>query len=244
MKQPLLRSLLGGALLLMLAVPLVASPGESGSRDGRDGPPRGPSFDGPPHEERGPSAKGELMHVWHDIAGLEGTPNALSKAQAAQVVALVVPISKNQTLSDDAAKTLADQLDDVLTDAQRAQIDEDSPRGPRDGGPRDGPPNGPPDESDGPPNGPPDGRGGPPDGPPPLRDGNDERGPRGDGPPPRPSREEAEKIRAFMDALNPFYAPTAYASFKGLPDEVQQQMAERWSEDRDILENLSRRAQS
>ncbi len=221
----LLRSLLGGALLLTLTAPIMAQPGQGGPPDGMR---RGP--------QRGPRAKGELNRVWHDIADLEGSKLALNKAQAAKVVALVLPISKKPTLSDANAKTLGDKIEGVLTAAQKAQIDKDHPRGMRGG--RDGRPDGPP---------PRDGKGGPP-----PRDG-DGRGPRGEGPPRNGGRgprgdgtrmnlEDFEKVRPFMDALNPFYPPTGYASFKSLPADFAKDVAKRYGERRTLLETLSKRA--
>ncbi len=255
--QNLSRSLAGGALLLILALPVSAQPGNRGPRDGRDGPPRDGMRGGP---ERGPRAKGELNRVWHDIADLEGTKLALSKAQSAKVIALVLPVSKQKTLSDANAQTLADKIEAVLTAAQRAQIDKEHPRGPRGG--RDGRPDGPPPPRDGNgrgprPDGPPprydDDRGPRPDGPPPRYDdgrgprpdgpppGGDWHGPRGDGPPPM-DRADFEKVRPFMDALNPFYSPTGYAGFKNLPTDFAKDTVKRYGERRTLLETLSKRA--
>ena len=146
---------------------------------------------------------------------------ALSKAQSAKVVALVLPVSKKPALNDAAAKTLADKIDAVLTPAQRAAIDKDRPRGdgPRgDGPPRDG-----------------EGRG--------PRRGPDGEGPRGDGPP-RMNREDFEKVRPFMDALNPFYPPTGYAGFKQLPADFAKDVVKRYGERRALLEKLSKRARA
>ena len=250
----LLRPFVGGALLLVLALPVGAQPGNRGPRGRGDGPPR----DGRGGPNRGPRAKGELNRIWHDIADLEGTRLALDKAQAAKVVALVLPVSKNSALSDAAAKTLADKIGAVLTAAQNTEINQDRPRDGR-GGPRpdgDGPPprdgrGGPRPDGDGPPP-PRDGRGGPrPDGDgdgPPPRDGRDGprdgdgRGPRGDGPPPRMDRADFEKVRPFMDALNPFYPPTGYDGFKALPTEFAKDVAKRYGERRALLETLSNRA--
>ena len=218
-----LRPLLGGTLLLILALPAFAQPRGGGPRDGmRDG------MRGVP--ERGPRAKGELNRIWHDIAALEGSKLALSKAQAAKVVALVVPISKQQTLSDANAKTLATQIEAVLTSAQRAQLNKNRPpRGPRGNRPPGGPMGGPP---------PRDGQGDGRDFGPPPRNG---RGPRGDGPP-RLNGADFEKVRPFMDALNPFYPPTGYAKFKSLPADFQKDVAKRYGERRALLEALSKRA--
>ena len=251
-QKPLFRPLIGGALLLILTVPALAQPGNRGPRDGRDGPPpngRGPRDGMRGGPERGPRAKGELNRVWHDIADLEGSKLALSQSQSAKVVALVLPVSKQKTLSDTSAKTLATKIEAVLTSAQRAQLDKNRPpRGPRGerppGGPMDGPPprdeNGPrnfgtpPRDEDGPRN----------FGPPPRdEDGPRDFGPRGDGPP-RMNREDFEKVRPFMDALNPFYAPTGYAGFKSLPADFQKDVARRYGERRALLETLSKRAKS
>ena len=255
--KPLLRSLLGGALLLITAMPVIAQPAQSAQRGPRDsdGLRRG-GRDRMERGERGPRTKSGLNRIWRDIADLEGGELALSRAQSAQVVALVLPVSKQQTLSDDAAQTLTDKIEAALTPAQRAEIDDERPRGrgkrggpradnergprpdgppPRDGGPRDGGPR------DG---GPRDGGprdGGPRDGGP--RDGGPRDGRRGDGPP-RLSAADREKVRPFMDALNPFYAPTGYATFKDLPAEFQKEVAARWGENRELLETLSKRAQS
>ena len=211
--------------MLMLALPVVAQPPGGG-------PGRGPNNgDGP---RRGPRAKGELNRVWRDIAELEGTGLALSKAQAARVVALVLPVSKKSALSDAAAKTLADKINAVLTPAQRAAIAKDHPRGGRGDGPPGGPRPG--DKDGGRRDGPPrdgDGRG-------PRPDGN---GPRGDGPP-RMNRDDFEKVRPFMDALNPFYAPTGYAGFKKLPADFAKDVAKRYGERRALLEKLSKRAKT
>ena len=212
----LLYSLAGGALLLATVTPALAQPGRG---DPPNGMRRGPGF-GP---ERGPRAKGELNRVWHDIADLEGSKFALNKAQAAKVVALVLPVSKQKTLSDANAKTLGDKIEAVLTAAQKSQIARDHPRGRRGDG--EGHPDGPP---------PRDGN----DGPPRDREGN---GPRGDGPP-RMNREDFEKVRPFMDALNPFYPPTGYAKFKSLPADFAKEMAKRYGERRTLLETLSKRA--
>ena len=204
----LLRSLLGGALLLTLNAPVIAQPGWGGPPDGMAGGPK-----------RGPRAKGELNRVWHDIADLEGTKLALNKAQSAKIVALVLPASKQKTLSDANAKTLADKIEAVLTVAQKTAMNKDHPRGRRGG---------------------PGGFGGP-GGPPP----GEGRGPRGDGPRgdgPRRNREDFEKVRPFMDALNPFYAPTGYAGFKALPAEFAKDVVKRYSERRMLLEKLSKRA--
>ena len=215
--------------MLMLSLPVVAQPGgpNGGPRNGRG--PDGRGGDGP---RRGPRAKMELNRTWRDIADLEGTKLALSKAQSARVVALMVPVSGKSALSDADAKTLADKINAVLTPAQRAAIDKDHPRGPRGNGPRGGPrPDGQFDHR-------PDHR---PDGPPP-RDGEG-RGPRGDGPP-RMNREDFEKVRPFMDALNPFYPPTGYAGFKQLPADFAKDVAKRYGERRTLLETLSKRARA
>ena len=237
---------LGGVLLLTAATTVYAQP-----RGGHDGPPggefprdgRGPDGNGP---RRGPRAAHRLMGLWHELAAMENGKAPLSSAQAGKIVALVLPVSKKSTLSDADSKTLADKIEAVLTDAQRAQLRDQRP--PRDG---NGPP---PRDGDGPP--PRDGRGprdgGPRgDGPPPPRDGNGpprdgrgprDGGPRGDGPPPRPGDANFEKTRAFMDALNPFYPPTGYASWKGLPTDFQKDVAKRYGERRALLEALSRKA--
>ncbi len=225
MKQPnITRPLLGGALLLILAVPVMAQPGQRGPRDGRGGDGRGGDGrggdgrggdgrggdgrggdgrggDGRGGDGRGPRAKGELNRIWHDIADLEDGQLALTRAQSAQVVALVLPVSRQPALSDDAAKTLADKIEAVLTSAQRTEIDKDHPRGGR-------------------------GRGGP-------RDGG----------PPRMNRDDFEKVRPFVDALNPFYPPTGYSQFKSLPTEFAKDVAKRYGERRALLETLSKRAQ-
>lgn len=232
MKQSnLLRPLLGGALLIILAVPVTAQPGNRGPRNGDGPPPRdGNRPQRGPRDGNGPRAKGELNRIWHDIADLEESKLALSKAQAAQVVTLVLPVSKKKTLSDADAKTLADKIEAVLTDAQRAELERGRPRGGR--GPRDGGPP-PPRRDGGRPDGPP---------PPPPHDGEG-RGPRPDGPP-RMNREEFEKVRPFMDALNPFYPPTGAANFKSLPTEFAKDVVKRYSERRTLLETLSKRAKS
>ena len=225
MKQKsLFRPLVGGALLLLLTVPALSQP-PGPPRDGRGLRDGGPGFGGPGGPRRGPRAKGELMRVWHDIAELEGSKNALSKTQSAKVVALVLPVTKKATLSDADAKTLAGKVEAVLTSAQKTAFEKDRPRSDRPRGARGERPPG-----DRPPG---DGGG---------------RGPGGRGPGgpegPRPSREDFEKVRPFMDALNPFYAPTGYASFKSLPADFQQDVIKRYKERRALLETLSRRAKA
>ena len=190
----------------MLALPVVAQTG--GGREGGEGP------------RHGPRPKMELNRAWHDIADLEGSTLALSRAQSAKVVALVLPVSKKPALSDAAARTLADKIDAILTLAQRAAIDKAHLRAPRGDGP---PPRD--DEGRGPRRGP---------------DGN---GPRGDGPP-RMNREDFEKVRPFMDARNPFYPPTGYASFQKLPADFARDVAKRYGARRALLEKLSRRAKA
>lgn len=236
-RQSLLRPLAGGALMLMLALPVVAQP--RGPRPGGFGP----GGFGPEHGDPGgfgPRPQMELNRVWHDLADLEGGNLALSKAQSAKVVALVVPVSKQSALGDAEAQRLADNIEAVLTPAQRAAIDKDHPRGPHGDGPHGGPHPG-------------DGNGGRrarPDGPSPrdgegrgARRGPDGNGPRGDGPP-RMNREDFEKVRPFMDALNPFYPPTGYAGFKGLAAEFATDTARRYGERRALLESLSKRAKA
>lgn len=135
----------------------------------------------------------ELNRAWHDIADLEGGKLALSKAQSAKVVALVMSVSKQSALGDAEAQSLADNIEAVLTPAQRAEIDKDRPPG--------------------------------------------------DGPP-RINRADFEKVRPFMDALNPFYPPTGYAGFEGLPAEFAKDIAKHYGERRALLDNLSKRAKA
>lgn len=238
----------GGAVLLALTGAASAQPHGGGQprddrgRDGmwRNGPPRdGERRDG---MRRGPRAKGELMRLWRGIDELEKNNAALSKAQAAKVVALVLPVSKRQNLSDAQAQTLSAQLKAILTPDQLAKLEGGRERGPRGRGMRGGE-NRP---------GPRGGRGpgqnerGPRDGRAPEQNGRGPRGEgfRGDGPPPRPNAAEFEKTRAFMDALNPFYPPTGYANWKSLPSPLQQGVANRWREGRALLEALSRKSKS
>ena len=247
MKQPtLLRPLVGGALMLLLAVPALAQP--RGPRGGNDGPPPRRGDDRGPRrgDNRGPQDKQQLMRLWHDIDRLEASETPLSQTQAKTIVALILPASKQQTLSDEAAKTLNDKIEAVLTDEQRENLRPDRRGGAERGERGDGPPRG---ERGPRPDGPPprgEGRGPDEDGPPPRGEG---RGPRDGGPdkdgmrPPRPGEAGHDEVRAFMDASNPLYPPTGYASFKSLPEDFQKGVAKRWGESRKTLEALSRKAQ-
>lgn len=129
------RLVLSGALLLTLTAPMLAQPRDNrGPRDGRGGPPRDGRRDGRGPDDgprRGPRAKGRLMGLWHELAAMETGKTPLSRAQAEKIAALVLPVSRQSALSDADAQKLGDQIEAVLTDAQRAQLRDHRP--PRNG---------------------------------------------------------------------------------------------------------------
>ncbi len=177
-----------------------------------------------PHRDNG---KRQLGALWNGVWRIEGSMAPLSPAQAKRIIAVMRPWSSKNSMTDAQAKSLVSSINGVLTASQKSVVG-DLNEGPG-GGPRGrgGPPRG-----DGPPH-----NGGRGDGPPP-RDGNGPPPPRdGDGP---PGMDAAS--REMMAALNPFYAPTGYSTFKSLPARMQIQLLHRYQESRATLIALSRKA--
>ena len=219
---------LSASAMLVRAQPMPPDaplPGEGGPLfDDGPGPGRPPH--GPGGHRRGPhphGSKGRLDGTWHEVERLERGPNELSKAQAAQLVALVKPWSGRPTMSDAQAQKLAVDIEAIvgIGPNSRPPRDENGPPPPPPG--EDGPDGPPPRDHNGPPSG--DGGDGPP---PPPRDGGRGSGRGPHTPPPADT--------------NPFYAPTGRADWKTLPTEMQHFLARRYRENRLVLERLSRRA--
>lgn len=234
------------SLALLGATTTIQARPEPGGRGGGRPPFGGPGRD--KGDRRGPQnrEKHHLARVWMGIGELEKGKTPLSKTQAAKIVALVLPVSKKPQLNDSDAKKLAEQIEAVLTTAQKTEL---RPDGPPRFGPRDGekgndgkrPPRGEQrgnlgarrgDHNFGPPRGDKKGEG------------------RGDhhGPPmgfgENLTTEQREMIRDFMENHNPFYAPTGYGNWKKLPSSFQKIVAERYREGHATLESLSRKARS
>ncbi|HEX8464259.1 MAG TPA: hypothetical protein VF627_06525 [Abditibacterium sp.] len=169
-----------------------------------------------------PSATRRLQRLWHDLDHLQEAGQPISKAQAGKIVALVRPWTTKPTLGETNAQKLHDQIEAVLTTAQREEVG---------GPPRFGPPGfgpqgrGPGDD------GPGGGRR--------RRRPDFEPGGAGFGPPTEAQRTTG---RAFIEALNPFYPPTGYSSWQKLPAPLQQDVARHYRENRATLEALSRQA--
>lgn len=237
--KPLL-FLTGAAILLGCALEIRAQEPPRGPRDEfrpRGEPDGGPPDDfGPGRGPRRPNEKMRLGHLWRDIARLENAPRALSKTQAAQFVALVLPWSKKPQMSENDAQILHQKIEAVLTSAQNSELEKgpfrrpphDENRPPRDFG--DG---GPPPREDSPHGE----RGRPPhrdfDGPPPRGGPPEMRG---------LSRAQRQIVRDWMETTHPFYAPTGYAAWKKLPSDLAQDSARRYRENRATLEALSRKS--
>ncbi len=220
-------------------------PGRRGDGFGSPGR-RGPGGGGPMGMRGRDDARFRLGGLWRGIGALENSETPLSKAQAAQIVALMRPWNNRAQMSEADAQKLDGQLRALLTQSQKTALENrrfaarpergprergfegrrfergprgDGPRGdgPRDGGRRDG---GPPERG--------------------RRDG----GPRGEGRGAGFDPQKMETMRAQLANLNPFYAPTGLKEWKTLPPPVQQRLVDRYKDSRGILEALSRKSRS
>jgi hypothetical protein len=248
MKNKISMALLATGLLIPLSMNVFAQGAKP--QNGRPSHEQFNRRDGD-RDQRGSSrrspAKMQLTRTWHGIGDLEKSKTPLSKAQAKQVVALVLPWSKKQTMNSTDAEKLDDRLKAVLTSAQKSSIGGDFFRGPRGDGPRSGGPRG----------------GGQRDGGRPRGDGPRGEGPRigerdgrngqNSGPRAGGNRESGGRfgaqddksrqlMRNWMESYNPFYAPTGNANWKKLPTEFQQNISKRYRESRATLEALSRKS--
>ena len=247
--------------MLLLCVPAFSQP--SGPRDGRGPRDGGPRFGRPsPRRARWPSSrprtpKGELNRLWRDIADLEKTPNALSKAQAAQVVALVLPVSQKAALTETDAQTLSDKIEGRLKQRPKSRRREESPAPPtsptarhramangamangakatgragerRAGERRAGPPPRDGERREG------EGRG--------PRRGGARDGGRPDGPP-RLSRERVREGAPVHGCAQPLLTRRRVTrASRSCPPSSRKMLAERYGARRALLEDLSRRAQ-
>jgi hypothetical protein len=213
---------------------------QGGRQGGRPGGPGGMSG-----MRGGMRGKRELTRLWRGIDRLEHSSTPLSKGQAKKVVAVVVPWSKRPQMTEDDSKKVEAQLTAILTSDQKNALEQG--RGGRDGfgGPRGPRPEGRDRGGDGPDGGP-DGRpggrrGGGQGG---FGGGRDQGGPGGGRGQGGMDPQKMQQMRSFMEKFNPFYAPTGYSQWKSLPERIQERMADRYKDDRAILEALSKKSRS
>jgi hypothetical protein len=217
----------------VLAAPatvVFAHPGEDSPREARRG--------GEGHRPHASELR-QLGRLWHDLSELESSAMPLSKAQAARIVDLTLPWTRQSKMSEAQAKKLATQLESVLTTSQKTHLypqglrprrQRDSEAPPRSRGIFGG------DEAETERSGFGRGRGAHSEE---MKGGRDERrGKQG----PRGLRNEAK--RGFFASFNPLYPPTGYVGWKNLPEPVQQRTARHYNEFRATLEALSRKARS
>lgn len=207
--------------------------------EGRRGEGRG--WGGPGGMQARNNAHFQLGRLWRGIGELENSATPLSKSQSAQIVTLMRPWSSRPQMSEDEAQKLDGQLRAILTTAQKGTVDER--RGNRRGGPEAG-------QGDG--EGKMRGRGRRGDGP--AAYGRNGGGPREGEPRGRGGRgkgrgadfdpQKMATVRAALANRNPFYAPTGLKEWKELPERMQQRMADRYKDNRGILEALSRKSKN
>ncbi|RYG58389.1 hypothetical protein EON80_27175, partial [bacterium] len=131
-------------LLLLALMPMLSLSPAWSQPQGRPGGPGGPGGFGGMRN----SPKGKISRFLRGLERIEESKTPLNKAQAKKIVSIVSPWRTRKAMTDDQAKTVYTSLTNVLTVAQKKEIE--SRRGPggpggpggRDGGRPDGPPGG------------------------------------------------------------------------------------------------------
>lgn len=227
-------------LLLAATMTLIAMSGALHAQP----PMRGPGgFGGPPRGTEGRmrrnDSKRQLDQLMRGLGQVERSAAPLNRAQAQRIVTLLRPWQSRPTMTQAQAKSLAANLNNVLTAQQKnllnARREErrgarpDGMRGEGRGGMRR-----------------PRGEGGPPPrdgfGAPPRRGGFNE--PRsGEGAfDPQAMRAQRQKMRGLRETINPLYPPSRYSQVKSLPARVQQGMMRRYQQTQATMSALTRRA--
>jgi len=158
------------------------------------------------------SPKGRLSGVLRGIGELEKGKAPLTKAQAKQVVGVVMPWTKKPKMTEAEAKAVYMKLNAVLTTKQKNELDKQTALRRRTAGDREGGPGG-------------GAGGGAPD---PQRM--------------QQMRQQMQKMQGFFKTYNPFYPVTAYKEIKNLPERFSERMVKGYRDRQALLAKLAQKA--
>lgn len=167
------------------------------------------------------SPKMQLGRLLRDIGELEkANKKPLTKDQAKKIVAAIKPWEKKPKMTDEDAKALRKTINDILTTAQKNELDKMAAQNRRMGG--GGP-----------------GGGGP--------GGGGFGGAGGGGGQPNPQqqqqfRQTMQKMQEFFKTYNPFYPPNNYKELKELPERFREGFVRRYEARKEILTKLEKKA--
>jgi hypothetical protein len=174
---------------------------------------------------RQPNPKRDLTSLLRNIGELEkANKKPLTKDQAKKIVSVVKPWEKKDKMSDDEAKAVRKQINDVLTTAQKNELDKMAAQNRRMGGGGAGGPGG--------------GGGG-------FGGGAGGGGGGGGGGgqlSPQQQQQMRQKFQAYAKVQNPFKSPASYKEFKDLPEQFRERIQKGYETRKELLTKLDKKA--